>query len=319
MARVRGDDLIAIGFEPGPAVRRGPRSAAACAQADDARAGARRARGRGRGAGRPHRPRVLRQGRRQARRRAGASGHGLHGAARPGALPVVVRRGRGGRAEPDAQLAAAAERGARRADARRPPGLRPADRRRAGDREHRHPVRGRRRHRVPDEAVGARPARRRRSTTRRAAARARAAHARRSSAPAPSCSEAAPTTTVLDDDAGRSRRWPRGLRDQGARAARHERLGQPLRRVRRARRSPKPDLGLEPGHVPRAAARTAGSPRRRARRSPRTTRKLARELHPELPRELLVPRVARPRLRARAGVLGRDEPDGRVRRRRTTR
>ena len=51
-----------------------------------------------------------------------------------------------------------AERRRRGADAGRPRRLRPADRRRAGLRERRDSVRGGRRHRLPHEALGARPA-----------------------------------------------------------------------------------------------------------------------------------------------------------------
>ena len=42
--------------------------------------------------------------------------------------------------------------------------------------------------------------------------------------------------------------------------------------------------------------------------------KLARDLHPELPRDLGAPRLARPRHRGGPGILGGDEPDGRLRR-----
>ena len=52
-----------------------------------------------------------------------------------------------------------------------------------------------------------------------------------------------------------------------------------------------------------------------ARRSPATTRKLARDLHPELPPELTHLAWLDLDSDAGPGVLGRDEPDGRVRRR----
>ena len=180
-------------------------------------------------------------------------------ATRPRRSPTSGRRGPG-RARADAQLAAPAERGARRADARRAPRLRPADRRRAGDREHRDPVRRRRGHRLPDEADRARRARagaRRAARAARASAaqretqfgdRRRAARARRPRRAGPEHWAVTPITQRAADKA-------RG-------AARHERLRQPLRRVRRARRSTEPDLGLDAGRVPRAAVALA------ARRGP---------------------------------------------------
>ena len=73
-------------------------------------------------------------------------------------LSHLGRRHRHRRPRADAGRLPGAECGRRRAHARRPRRLRPADRRRAGLRERRDSVRGRRRHRLPHEALGARPA-----------------------------------------------------------------------------------------------------------------------------------------------------------------
>ena len=125
----------------------------------------------------------------------------------PAPLANYCARRRDRRARADAQLAAAAERAARRADARRAPRLRAADRRRAGDRGHRDPVRRRGGHRLPDEALGARPGPGRRSTTAGApgagAAQRDAVRHRRQAA------QARRSRRRWTTSAGRSRRWPR--------------------------------------------------------------------------------------------------------------
>ena len=118
----------------------------------------------------------------------------------------------------------------RRAHAGRPCRLRTADRRRAGDRERHHSLCGRRRHRLPDEADGARPAGTHPHDPSGAAdARDRARDPFRD------------RCVVRDAPAarGHGRRLARDERDrtaQGSRvgAARHERERQPLRRVRPA-------------------------------------------------------------------------------------
>ena len=82
--------------------------------------------------------------------------------------------------------------------------------------------------------------------------------ARRGSASAASCQRARAARR-----AGRgldaSRQSPRGCKDKAPGAARHERQRQPLRRVRLARRSTAPDLGLAAGQVRRPALSHSGS------------------------------------------------------------
>ena len=118
---------------------------------------------------------------------------------------------------------------------------------------------------------------------------------------------------VLDADAGRHAADAAAARE-GGRAARHERLGQPLRRVRRGSTlEPAPTWDSRPGAY-LALLSHSGSRGPGAMIADHYT-KLARALHPELPKELSLPGLARARLRAGAGVLGRDEPDGRLRRR----
>ena len=123
--------------------------------------------------------------------------------------------------------------------------------------------------------------------------------------------------------AARARRAGRGLvatprhhaaaRTARGGPARHERLGQPLRRVRHAHARSNRTSASPPGRT------SPCSPPRQPRHGRDGRRALLaswpRTLHPELPPELELPRVARPRSRGRPGVLGRDEPDGPVRRR----
>ncbi len=217
----------------------------------------------------------------------GAEGPGLPRA------PAIVRRpantrtlrdlragARGGRAAADAQRLPAAGGGGGRADAGRPPGLRPADRRRARDRQRGHPVRRRRRYRLPDEDVGARAFGRRSGdeaarTDLGARGRDPLRRRRHVSRPAP----------ARGDGRGLERVERHG-RPEGSRlgAARHERQRQPLRRVRR----------------PHGARRVA---RPRSRGVPRAAQPLRKPRHRERGGDALQPRGARPasRTAARAG------------------
>ena len=75
--------------------------------------------------------------------------------------------------------------------------------------------------------------------------------------------------------------------------------------------------GTAAGRVPGAAV-PQRQPRHRAPRSADHYSRLARNLQPELPKELAQPGVARPGQPAGAGVLGGDEADGATTRRPTT-
>ena len=212
MTRVRGDDLLAIGLEQGPAfgvalnampkaVKRLGREAAlaelrAVVAAPSAHTG-------NAYFARVAEKLIAARARRTWRSRA----------RRARAVRGLVRRRRAGRAGTDAQRAAAAVGGAGRPDARCAPGLRAADRRRARDREHRHPVRRRRRHRLPDEAVVLDlPA----GDARAASVSCSSARscARRSSAPARRCAERA-DHDVMDEDWAVTQ-LTRSLRDKAA-------------------------------------------------------------------------------------------------------
>ena len=189
----------------------------------------------------------------------------------------------------------------RRADAGRPPRLRPADRRRAGDRGHRHPLRRRRRHRLPHEALGARPAgvadrRRSRSVLERALLRETAFGIG-------ATLRAAADHDVLDAD-----RWAgtplaaRRCAQKAAGAARHSRLRQPLRRVRHALAARRPTSACRPGEylalLSHSGCRGAGA------QIADHYSKLARDAAPRAAEGALVPGLARSRLRARARSTG---------------
>ena len=120
----------------------------------------------------------------------------------------------------------------RRADARRARRLRAADRRCARHRGRRHPVRRRRRHRLPHEDDRARPAAARRSSDEQARLTTRIERETRFGVGA-SFQTAAP---ARGDGRRLASVTPITARSegQGVVAARHERQRQPLRRVRRA-------------------------------------------------------------------------------------
>ena len=128
-----------------------------------------------------------------------------------------------------------------------------------------------------------------RCSARRSSARADAARARRHD--------------VLDAGRWSLTQLVRGLREQGrrrssARAARATTSSSSARSTSRA-----DDLGLEAGAY-LALLSHSGSRGTGAQIASHYT-KIARALHPELPEELVVPRVARPRLASRARNTGR--------------
>ncbi len=135
------------------------------------------------------------------------------------------------------QRVRAADRRSRRPHARCPPRLRPAHRRRARHPERGHSLRRRRRHRLPDEAVGlghapggaGRP-RRVPGQSHRGRNPVRDRRRLRTAPPAPGHGRG------LADHRGHP-----SMQGQGLVAARHQRQRQPLRRVRRARARPPPN------------------------------------------------------------------------------
>ncbi len=103
----------------------------------------------------------------------------------------------------------------------------------------------------------------------------------------------------------------RAAQGQGLVAARHQRQRQPLRRVRRADSRSRGELRARAGRLP-GAAQPQRQPRRRRDDRRATTASWRCDQHPELPRELAPPRLARPRHRGGPGVLAGDGADGRA-------
>ena len=195
-----------------------------------------------------------------------------------------------------------AGRGGRRSDAGRASRLRPADRRRAGDRERGHPVRGRRGHRLPDEAVGPRPPGRGRSNgkaerlaqaleTRDAFRRRRRVH----------------ETPREHDGAGRGldgHAVTSAEQGQGLVAARHAAAAATTSSSSASSRSTEPDLGPGGGRVPGAALSHSGS--RGTGAHGRATLQQARARPaPGAAAGAAPPGLARPRLARRARNTGR--------------
>ena len=113
----------------------------------------------------------------------------------------------------------------------------------------------------------------------------------------------APTTTCSTPAAGRARSSLRGLRDKAAGQLGTSGSGNHFVEFGVLDARPADDLGLD-GRPYLALLLALGLARPgRADRGALHAR-LARELHPELPPELSLPGLARPRLRAGPGVLG---------------